>query len=229
MGTGGSRAYQDARRETLAALAELTENQRAMVVTYNDRSRAVTGGMRPVGERLRDEVGEALATVIPFGPTNHAGALLAALRTRADVIVVVTDAGDPAPRGGSLTVVTERAAGRTLHFVRVAARPDGEDDQWMRRPRHGHRRDIPSRRAPTVSSEPGPSTGDPRRPSPMPPPTRRRRERRSAHAERSSFIVPTSSLTASTEWVNAVCSSSVSSSSIIRLTPPSPRITGTPT
>lgn len=126
MGAGGLDVLRAAARELAQQLQSLTPQQKVQVVAYNESVVYATGPhLAPATEEHRAALVAFVANLPAYGQTEHIYGLLAALKLRPEVIFLLTDGGDPIPKGNQLALVQRLAAGRTqihcLHFGRGPA------------------------------------------------------------------------------------------------------------
>jgi hypothetical protein len=114
MGAGGLGAIGAAAKELTAQLTSLSADQEFQVVAYNQSAVYFTGReLIPATEENKGKLVKFIAELADFGQTEHERGLLAALRLRPEVIVLITDGGDPHLRPGQIQILAEQCGART--------------------------------------------------------------------------------------------------------------------
>lgn len=136
MGAGGLDVLRSAAKELNRELSRLTPEQTVQVVAYHHAAVYATGPhLVPATEENREKLVDFVANLAAYGQTEHVQGLIAGLKLKPEVLLLLTDGGDPAPDGQELQLVRRLAAGRTqihcLHFGRGPTEGRGRFLQWL--------------------------------------------------------------------------------------------------
>lgn len=118
MGTGAGSPLASAKRELLASLDDLGDENRFQIIFYNDQQTIMDLGRGFAGLVFADKRAKTLAHrfvegVMADGATRHFEALQKALRMAPDVIFFLTDADEPALSDARLSQIRRLNGGRT--------------------------------------------------------------------------------------------------------------------
>jgi Mg-chelatase subunit ChlD len=118
MGTGANSLLASAKRELLASLDELGDENRFQIIFYNQKPTIMDLGRAYAGLVFADARSKELArrfveSMMADGATDHFDALKKALRLGPDVIFFLTDADEPALSDVKLRQLRNLNAGRT--------------------------------------------------------------------------------------------------------------------
>lgn len=133
MGTEGLNFLAAAQDELHGCLRDLQPRHRFTIIAYNDQPLYLSRELLPGDDLSRGKALKFLAGLSALSATEHEAAIKAALRARPDVLVLLTDGGDPPISPGTLRRVAERNGGRTvIHTIEVGAGPLRRDDSPLR-------------------------------------------------------------------------------------------------
>lgn len=135
MGDSGLAVLGAAERELNAALAGLGPEHQFQLVAYNQRRQSPEpNGPEPATDAHKLTAAQFLAGVVADGGTEHLPALLAAFRTGADVIYVMTDGGEPVLSQPQLQRITQaNQAKATVHCLEFGRGPLTTEDPFLKR------------------------------------------------------------------------------------------------
>ena len=119
MGSDGLGVLDRANRELTSAIGQLSENHKFQIVAYHHQTVTLEKRALLVANgNNKSKVGEFIDNLAAFGGTAHSSALISALALRPDVIVLMTDGGDPGLTESQLQTLKRIAGRRTqIHCV----------------------------------------------------------------------------------------------------------------
>jgi hypothetical protein len=135
MGASGNSLLMSAKRELLASLDDLGEENRFHIIFYNEQPTRMDLGRGFAGLVFADQRAKELArrfieSIIAAGGTRHFEALKDALRLGPDVIFFLTDADEPELSDGQMSQIRSLNGGRSkINTIEFGDRP---------RPRHNN-------------------------------------------------------------------------------------------
>jgi hypothetical protein len=118
MGIGANSLLDSAKRELLASLDDLGEENRFQIIFYNQKpdmmklGRAFSG-LVFANDRSKELARRYVGSIIADGSTQHYDALMMALRLAPDVIFFLTDADEPDLRDAQFSQIHRLSGGRT--------------------------------------------------------------------------------------------------------------------
>jgi hypothetical protein len=139
MGTGGNSMLASAKRELLASLDDLGEENRFHIIFYNEKPTKMDLGRSFAGLVFADNRAKELArrfvdSIVAGGGTQHFDALMEALKLRADVIFFLTDADEPELSDMQLGRIRRMNAGHsTINTIEFGDRPQPRRDNFLSR------------------------------------------------------------------------------------------------
>jgi hypothetical protein len=142
MGTGGNSLLASAKRELLASLDDLGEENRFHVIFYNERPTKMDLGRSFAGLVFADHRAKELAkrfieSIVAAGGTRHFEALLEALKLRPDVVFFLTDADEPELSDVQLSRIRSMNGGNTtINTIEFGDRPQPRRDNFLSRIAH---------------------------------------------------------------------------------------------
>ena len=139
MGMGGNSLLASAKHELLASLDDLGEENRFSVIFYNERPTKMDLGRSFAGLVFADSRAKELAKrfiegMVAAGGTRHFDALLEALKLRADVVFLLTDADEPELSDAQLSRIRTMNSGHTtINTIEFGDRPQPRRDNFLAR------------------------------------------------------------------------------------------------
>ena len=135
MGEEGLGALSAAEKELTAALAELQPHHRFQVIAYHQQPTYVGArSLLPATDENKRAMQTFFQELLAHGGTQHATALLAALRLDPDVVFLLTDGGDPYLTANEIDYISRRARGKsTIHCIQFGFGSLRDDNDFMRR------------------------------------------------------------------------------------------------
>ncbi|HEV3004168.1 MAG TPA: hypothetical protein VGX78_06880, partial [Pirellulales bacterium] len=139
MSAGGNNLLASAKRELLASLDDLGEENRFHIIFYNERPTGMDLGRGFAGLVFADQRAKQLArrfidSILAGGGTRHFEALKEALRLQPDVIFFLTDADEPEMSDGQLSLLRHLNGGRaTINTIEFGDRPQPRRDNFLSR------------------------------------------------------------------------------------------------
>ena len=135
MGGEGLGAIQAAAKELAKRLDQLSDQQTFQVVAYNDTVAYLTQReLIPATAENKRKLINFIANLAAYGQTEHYRGVTAALRTKPEVIFLLTDGGDPVLDPGQLRLIRDEAAGRTsIHCLHFGRGPQSESKNFLAR------------------------------------------------------------------------------------------------
>ena len=135
MGGNGLGVLQDAAKELVRALKPLTPEQRFQVIVYHDKCVYLNQRrLLPATPENKDAVPDFLGGKAAFGATEHARALMSALRLEPDVIFLLTDGGEPALTDQQIRSLAKLAGDRTsIHCLQFGSGPLQDPNNFLKR------------------------------------------------------------------------------------------------
>lgn len=125
-----------AAKQLSLAVAYLEPTHRFQIVAYNQRPHYLgPRQMTPATQENKKLVAKFFETVNPYGGTDHALALRAALGAKPDVIFLMTDGGDPFLTPGEYIEIVELARKQTtIHCIQFGQGPAlAEGESFMKK------------------------------------------------------------------------------------------------
>lgn len=139
MGTGGNSLLASAKRELLASLEDLGEENRFHIIFYNEKPTKMDLGRSFAGlvfadNRAKELAGRFVDSIVAAGGTRHFDALMEALKLRADVVFFLTDADEPELSDVQLGRIRSMNAGHTtINTIEFGDRPQPRRDNFLSR------------------------------------------------------------------------------------------------
>ena len=129
------RPLRAAKRELIASLESLGKVHRFLIVFYNEEPKVFNpSGQRNklafATEQNKRNARKFIQGIVAGGGTDHAVALLEAIKLQPDVIFLLTDADDP-PAAGQLYEIQRSAAETTIHAVEFGLGPQRDPNNFL--------------------------------------------------------------------------------------------------
>jgi hypothetical protein len=123
MGSGGLGVLEASKSELDREIAKLLDFHEFQIVAYNDRTSMIARRrLLPATAKNKLLISAFLDGLVAVGGTEHRGGLMVALGLEPDVIVLISDGGDPALTERDLSLVTNLAKGKTqIHCLQFGA------------------------------------------------------------------------------------------------------------
>jgi hypothetical protein len=136
MGSGGLGVLEASKSELQREIDKLHDYHQFQIVAYNEHT-SVIGRRRLLAASDQNKRGVAafIGGLIAAGGTNHKGGLMVALGFEPDVIVLISDGGEPALDENSLNLIQRVSRGQTqIHCLQfgIGSQPP-ETSTFMRR------------------------------------------------------------------------------------------------
>ena len=139
MGTGAGSPLDSAKRELLASLDDLVEENRFQIIFYNQKPTIMDLGRAFAGLVFADARSKELARrfvqgITASGSTEHFDALMQGLRLAPDVIFFLTDADEPVMADGKISQIRLRNGGRTtINTIEFGEGPQPRRENFLAR------------------------------------------------------------------------------------------------
>lgn len=136
MGTGGLGVLSASVNELTRELEKLQDYHRFQIVAYNEHVTTLGGAiLLPATDTNKGKIQGFLSDLVAVGGTNHQGGLMFALSLEPDVVVMLSDGGDPGLEERQLNLIRRLVDGRTqIHCLQfgIGDQPPA-DDSFMRK------------------------------------------------------------------------------------------------
>jgi hypothetical protein len=136
MGTGGLGVLSASVHELSREIEKLHDYHQFQIVAYNDRVKTIVHQklLFATSENKR-KVEEFLINLVAVGGSNHQGGLMAGLSFEPDVVVLLSDGGEPPLQERQLNVIRRSVGGRTqIHCLQFGVGEEPADSNpFMRR------------------------------------------------------------------------------------------------
>ena len=139
MGIGASSLLASAKRELLASLEDLGEENRFQIIFYNQKPTMMNLGRGYAGlvfadDRAKELARRFVAGILADGATEHFDPLRDALRLAPDVIFFLTDADEPELSDGRLAQIRNLNGGRTtINTIEFGEGPQPRRENFLAR------------------------------------------------------------------------------------------------
>jgi hypothetical protein len=139
MGTGGNDLLASAKRELLASLDDLGEENRFHIIFYNERPTKMDlgrgfSGLVFANDRAKELARRFVDGIVAAGGTRHFEALKEALRLGPDVLFFLTDADEPELSDGQISQIRSLNGGRTaINTIEFGDRPQPRPNNFLAR------------------------------------------------------------------------------------------------
>ncbi|HET6879174.1 MAG TPA: hypothetical protein VFI31_03400 [Pirellulales bacterium] len=139
MGIGANSLLESAKRELLASLSDLGEENRFQIIFYNQEPHAMNLGRSFAGLVFADDRAKELARrfvggINADGATEHYEPLMKALRLAPDVIFFLTDADEPVLSDVKITRIRNTNGGRTsINTIEFGEGPQPRRENFLGR------------------------------------------------------------------------------------------------
>jgi len=132
MGGSGLGVLPHAATELSSAIATLEEHHEFQVIAYHHQTVMIAQrALLPATPANKERVADFVLELASFGGTEHENAILYALTFRPDVIVVMTDGGDPPLGPSQLARIHQAADSIQIHCVQFGDRPRPAGDNFL--------------------------------------------------------------------------------------------------
>jgi hypothetical protein len=138
MGGSGRSALGAAKAELIKSLQSLKSTHQFMIIFYNETQSVFNPSGQPgklpfATDQNKQRAVRFIRGITATGSTRHEEALLAALKTRPDVIFFLTDADEPRLSAGQLRELQRRAGGTTINAIEFGLGPKPGDENFLER------------------------------------------------------------------------------------------------
>lgn len=139
MSSGGNNLLVSAKRELLASLGDLGEENRFHIIFYNEKPTSMDlgrgfSGLVFADARAKERTRRFVEGILAAGGTRHFEALKQALRLRPDVIFFLTDADEPELSDGQMSEIRSLNGGRTtINTIEFGDRPQPRRNNFLAR------------------------------------------------------------------------------------------------
>ncbi|MGA2259303.1 MAG: VWA domain-containing protein [Thermoguttaceae bacterium] len=135
-GSTGGKVLAAAKAEILASIEKIDDVHQFQLVVYNERPKAFNpagpNGQLAFGtDANRAEVKKFLGSLEADGGTDHAAALLLAIRMRPDVIFLLTDGDKPFVTAQEMARIDRVGPGIMIHTIQFGEGPQTGGRGWM--------------------------------------------------------------------------------------------------